>query len=129
MLVVVKMHHTKKKLFEIKGKIPNRLINYLKREYGSDLLLDGEDESLIDPFDTDWYKNINAKLTPGKALKHYRENRKLSQNKLAELLEKASGRKLTRQKVSDMENDRRAISKEIARKAAVIFGTSVERFI
>ena len=93
------------------------------------LSLEKGEGSFIDPFTTDWYKNINAELTPGKALKHYRENRELSQNQLAELLEKASGRKLTRQKISDMENDRRSISKEIAKKAAAIFETSIERFI
>lgn len=129
MLAVVKMHRTNKNLFEIKGKIPNRVIDYLRKEYGGDFLIKREKESLVDPFTTDWHKKTMAGLTPGKALKHYRENRQLSQGRLSELLGKASNRKLTRQKISDMENGRRSISKDIAKKLALIFETSVDRFI
>jgi DNA-binding XRE family transcriptional regulator len=123
MLAVVKTPHIK---IHIEGKIPPRLITLLKKEYGKGVRLidDAEtDEELVDVFQTDWYRRTKARLTPGKNLRIYRQNSKMTQTQLGKLIG------LPKQYISNMENDIRSISKNMAIKLASIFKTSVARFI
>ena len=122
MLAVVKKHRTKKTLFEIKGKIPSEVIGYLKKKYGRDIEV--VEEEFVNIFDTKWYKEITTSTTPGEVLKIYRENLGLSQTDLGKKLGK-----FTRQKISDMENGKRNISKEVAKKLSRLFNVPIERFI
>ena len=124
MLAVVKKRRTNKLLFEIKGEIPKKVINYFAHEYGSKFeIIEGDDE-LIDIFDTNWFKKINEATTPGESLRIYRENMGLTQEQL--------GRKLgnfTRQHISDMEKGRRGISKEVAKDLSRLFDVPITRFL
>ena len=123
MLAVVKTPHIR---IHIEGRIPPRLITVLKKEYGKGVRLveDTEtDEELVDVFQTDWYRRTKARLTPGKNLRIYRQNSKMTQAQLRKLIA------LPKQYVSNMENDIRPISKNMAIKLAGIFKTSVARFI
>jgi DNA-binding XRE family transcriptional regulator len=122
MLAVVKTPRIK---IEIKGKISKRLLDVLKEEYGSDVQIipDDEDEK-IDIFETDWYKNVKEKLTPGKNMRIYRQNLSMTQKELGELL---GG--VPRQHISNMERGTRAISKKVALNLSKIFDTSVDKFI
>ena len=110
---------------EIKGKISKRLLDVLKEEYGSDVQIipDDEDEK-IDIFEMDWYKKIKEKLTSGKNMRIYRQNRGMTQKELGELL---GG--VPRQHISNMERGIRAISKKVALNLSKIFNTSVDKFI
>ena len=123
MLAVVKTPHIR---IRIEGKIPSRLITVLKKEYGKGVRLvedaDADDE-LVDVFQTDWYRRTKARLTPGKNLRIYRQNAKMTQPQLGKLIGQP------KQYVSNMENDIRPISKNMAIKLAAIFKTSVARFI
>ena len=99
----------------------------LKKEYGRGVKLVEEaedDDELVDVFKTDWYRRTKAGLTPGKSLRIYRQNAKLTQGELGKRL---GG--LPKQFVSNMENGIRPISKNMALKLASIFKTSVARFI
>ena len=122
MLAVVK---TPRIRIEIKGKISKRLLDVLKEEYGSDVQIipDDEDEK-IDIFEMDWYKKIKEKLTSGKNMRIYRQNRGMTQKELGELL---GG--VPRQHISNMERGIRAISKKVALNLSKIFNTSVDKFI
>jgi DNA-binding XRE family transcriptional regulator len=122
MLAVVKTPRIK---IAIKGKISKRLLDVLKEEYGSDVQIipDDEDEK-IDIFETDWYKNVKEKLTPGKNMRIYRQNLSMTQKELGELL---GG--VPRQHISNMERGTRAISKKVALNLSKIFDTSVDKFI
>ena len=122
MLAVVKTPRIK---IEIKGKISKRLLDVLKEEYGSEVQIipDDEDEK-IDIFETDWYKNVKEKLTPGKNMRIYRQNLGITQKELGELL---GG--VPRQHISNMERGIRAISKKVALNLSKIFNTSVDKFI
>jgi DNA-binding XRE family transcriptional regulator len=123
MLAVVKTPHIK---IRIEGKIPSRLITVLKKEYGKGVrLVDNPetDDELVDVFQTDWYRRTKARLTPGKSLRIYRQNAKMTQPQLGKLIGQP------KQYVSNMENDIRPISKNMAIKLAAIFKTSVARFI
>ena len=122
MLAVVKTPHIK---IEIKGKISKRLLNVLKEEYGSDVqLVPDEEDEKFDIFETDWYKENKEKLTPGKNMRIYRQNRGMTQRDLGDLL---GG--IARQHISNMEKGIRPISKKVALKLSNIFKTSVEKFI
>lgn len=80
-------------------------------------------DELVDPFETDWFKNIKEEITAGGNLRFYRKLNHLSQSELA--------RKLgtSKQAISQMENGKRAISASTARKLASVLGTSLSRFI
>jgi len=124
MLAVVKKPRTKQTLFEVKGEIPSHVLSYLEQSFGQDVEVIEKDQGYINIFETEWFKEIKKQITPGEILRIYRENIGMSQAELA----KKHG-KLTRQKVSDMEHNRRSISKEMARKLSQIFGVPVERFL
>ena len=122
MLAIVKTPYIK---IEIKGKISKRLLNVLKEEYGSDVqLVPDEDDEKIDIFETEWYKDIKEKLTPGKNMRLYRLNRGMTQKDLGDVL---GG--IPRQHISNMEKGIRPISKKVALKLSSIFKVSVEKFI
>lgn len=107
------------------GHISNRLLDALVTEYGEAVRLtrDGDDEP-ENVFQTDWYKQAKAGMTPGTYMKIYRQNRKMTQAQLGALLGN-----LPRQHVSSMENGSRPISKKMALKLSAIFDASVERLI
>ncbi len=122
MLAVVKTPLTR---IRIKGRVPNKLIDLLAEEYGNALQItpDPEDEK-VDVFQTNWYKNLKRRLSPGSYLKVFRQNKNMTQTDLG----KALGG-LPRQHISNMENGIRPISKKTALKLAKLFDVSVEKFI
>ena len=124
MLAVVKKHHTKKKLFEIKGQVPSDVIKFLRKKYGTNMEVLKEEKEFENIFNTKWYKDVKSSLTPGETIKIYRENFRLTQTELGKNL----GR-FTRQKISDMETGKRGISKEVAKKLSTIFNVPIDRFI
>ena len=122
MLAVVKKPRTKKSLFEIKGEIPQQIIDYLKEKYT--VVMKEDEEELINIMETDWYREMKDRRKPGDAVRVYRDNFGYTQAELGKML---GG--LSRQKVSDLENNRRGISKDIALKLAKLFRVPVERFL
>lgn len=99
---------------KMKGDIPERVILFLEEEYGVSLRQTADDgEEVVNALETDWYKRTMAAMTPGKALRIYRENAGLTQ---AALGERMGG--IPRQHISNMENGRRPIGKENAKRLA-----------
>ena len=123
MLAVVKKPHTKQTLFEVKGEIPSSVLTYLEKTFGQDVEVVLEEEYL-NIFETEWYQEMQQQITAGEVLRVYRENLGLTQAELAQKIGK-----LTPQKISDMEHNRRSISKEVARKFSQIFKVPAERFL
>jgi len=125
MLAVVKKRRTNKRLFEIKGEIPENVIDYFQQKYGSNFeIIEENDNELVDIFETDWFKVVSQSTTPGESLRIYRQNKGLTQDEL--------GKKLgnfTKQHISDMEHFRRSISKDVAKKLSKIFNVPIERFL
>ncbi|QTA87309.1 helix-turn-helix domain-containing protein [Desulfonema magnum] len=123
MLAVVKKPRTEETLFRVKGDIPHKVIDYLEKEFGPDFEISDADEEFVDIFETDWYREISAATTPGDVLKIYRENMGLTQAEL--------GRKLgefTSREISDMEDNKSCISKEVAGKLGSFFEVPTSRF-
>jgi DNA-binding XRE family transcriptional regulator len=101
---------------------PRRILQDARRRY-SRYLVEREDKA-VDYFETDLAKKIEASMTPGLWLKHLREAHNLSQ---AELGEKIGGIKPSR--ISDWENNQRAVSKAAAKSLAKLFRVPADRFI
>jgi len=122
MQALVKTPHIK---INIKGQIHPKILNLLKEVYGTNLkLINDDNDELVDVFQTEWYKSINTTMTPGKNMRIYRENRKMTQ----EYLGKELGG-ISRQNISHMERGIRSISKKTAKKLSEIFEVPIDRFI
>ncbi len=119
MLVAVNQPHTKG--FRVEGDIPVSLLEYLKKNFGSDNVT-YEDE-YVNVEDLDWFKEFKENETPGGNLRFYRTRDNLTQSELADKLG------TTRQDVSGMERNCRPISKKRAKELASIFKTSPQSFI
>jgi DNA-binding XRE family transcriptional regulator len=122
MQAVVKTPHIK---IKIQGRISNRLLSVLKEEYGPEVRVISEaDDEKVNVFETDWYKRIKRRMSPGQNLRVYRQNKGMTQIELGKRL---GG--LPRQNISNMEKGLRPISKKMALKLAELFDVSVEKFI
>ena len=121
MQALVKTHRTN---IQIQGDIPSRILDVLRSEYGEKLkIYEGEDE-YIEITETDWYKEIKTKSTPGDAMRIYRENQQLTQTQLGKKLGN-----VPRQIISNMERGKRSISMATAKNLSVIFNVPVSRFL
>ena len=76
---------------------------------------------------TNIYRKIEATLTPGNWLKSLRKANELSQSQLGRRL--GTNKPVRAARVSDWENDFRAISKPIAKRLATLFHVSADHFI
>ena len=123
MQAVVKTPHIE---INIKGEIiPPKLIHLLKEEFGDEVrVIDNDDDALVYAVDTKWYREIKETLTPGNIMRIYRENRMMTQARLGELL---GG--IPRQHVSNMENGKRQISLNTARKLSKLFNIPIGRLL
>ena len=108
----------------MKGDIPAGIIKALKNEYGDLQIIHDKDDEVVNIVDTEWYKSMQPLLTPGKALRVYRENAGLTQEALGV---KIGG--VPRQHISGMETGRRPIGKEMAKRLAMALNTTPLKFI
>ena len=81
------------------------------------------DEEIIDVTAGAWYKKMSRKVTPGKKVRIYRENYDMTQQQLADKAGVVSAAY-----ISDIENGRRMISKNLTAKFSAIFKVSPELF-
>lgn len=80
-------------------------------------------ENMMNVEDMQWYKEEAAKDTPGRALRFYRKLKGMTQPELAEMLG------TTKQFISNLENDRKPISRMMTKKLSKIFNVPASRFI
>ncbi|MCG6878843.1 MAG: helix-turn-helix domain-containing protein [Deltaproteobacteria bacterium] len=119
MQVVVKKPHIR-----VEGDITGNLVEYLRREFNDIEIIRDEDEELVEIRKSDWYRSIRRTISPGENVRIYRELHRLTQKELGERLGN-----LSRQNISNIENNRRPISKAVARKLADMFDVSIEKFL
>ena len=119
MLVVVNQPHINN--FTIQGTISDKDLKFLKNHFGESLTIKYDD--LVDFHDTDWFKEAEPELTPASNLAFYRKLMKMTQAELGEKLG------VSKQVISDMEHERRSISKKTAKELSKIFNVSADRFI
>lgn len=123
MLVAVK-----KPPIEIRGDIPEKFIAMVREFFGEtavSVTADAPgDDDIITPENSTWFKAVEATMTPGKTMRHYREIHALTQEELGKKLGNVE-----RQEISKMETGSRGISKKTAKQLAKIFDVSPARFI
>ena len=125
MLAVARKPRTKMPAFEVRGEIPDELLDFIKNKMKYSVDIDDDDgDEYVNIIESDWYLERKKKRTPGQAVRVYRDNFGFSQAKLGELL---GG--MSRQNVSDMENNRRGISKDVAKRLSNIFNVPADYFI
>ncbi len=118
----VKTPHIK---INMKGEIHPKVLSVLKEVYGKKVkVIKDSDEELVDAFETEWFKNIDATMSPGKNMRIYREIYKMTQEELGS---KLGG--ISKQNISHMERGIRPISKKTAKLLASIFKVPADRFI
>ncbi len=121
MLAVVKTPHIN---VRIEGQVSPRLLRLLKTEYGQKLkLIENDENETVDFFKTDFYKKVKKRMTPGTYVKIYRGNFNMTQEQL--------GLKVGVSKsfICDIEHNRRAISKDMAKKFSKLFKISASHLI
>ena len=110
---------------DIKGEIHPKVLSVLKEVYGKQVkLIKENDEELVDVFETEWFKKMDSKMTPGKNMRIYREIHKMTQDELGN---KLGG--ISKQNISHMERGIRPISKKTAKLLAILFKVPADRFI
>ena len=95
--------------------IPRKLVSFLRLNYGEveivnsgDFAESDSDDAAMRVEDMDWYKEAEAKMTPGHNLRIFRQMRKMTQQGLADKLE------ISKQQISNMETGRSPIGKKMA---------------
>jgi len=109
--------------FRVRANTPSKLLAEVRSRLSNWLLAD-DDEELIDWFSTDLHKEIDARMTPGSWLRQLREAHGLTQKDLGVRLGRVSPAR-----ISDWENDRRAVSKDAAKQLSALFRISSDRFL
>ena len=122
MLAVVKKPHTKIAAFKLIGNVDSETIQYLNSRFGEENI--DLDDEVIDVMESEWFKNISKKITPGAVVRTYRENLGITQQQLAEKVGIGNS-----SYISDVEHGRRTVSKNLAKKFSEIFNVSLEMFI
>lgn len=87
----------------------------------------GQSEAPIEFRKTEIYREIEKTMTPGKWMRTLREVHGLSQSEFGAKV--GAGKPIRASRISDWENDFRAISKPVAKRLAAFFGVSADRFI
>lgn len=119
MLVVEKAHHIEA---NISGAGTDIILNLIKENFPLADIIDNSDEAILWN-ETDLAREIKADKTPGKLLKAYRQRAGLSVVELAD----AAGTKYPN--ISAMENDRRKIGLNMARKLGKALNVDYVKFL
>ena len=118
MLVHAKKPHID---LEIRGE-GTKIIEELIRKNIPDVEISDEDEYVLYK-ETDFFKEMEAKTTPGKNLWVYRDNSGLT---LRQLSEKTG---IAESHISEMENDKRGIGRITAKKLGKALNCDYRRFL
>ena len=121
LLAVAKTSHIN---LRIHGYMSPRFIQALTREYGGSIKWTREsDDEYVTVTAKGLAKDLGIDMSPGAAVRVYRQNFKWTQAQLGEKLEVRASF------ISDLENGRRMVSKQTAKELAKIFKVSVAHFV
>jgi DNA-binding XRE family transcriptional regulator len=107
----------------VQGNIPEKYIKLIKKDYGAAVTITTETNDYVPVTGMDWYKAMKAEETPGDTLRFYRKLHHMTQTELAAKLG------TTKQKISNLENGLKPISRKTAYQLAETFGVAAGRFI
>lgn len=116
MLALVKTHHTTAKV-RISGNGAEQVLEGLKTLFNVEV---EENESATE---SDWYKDVKKNWTPGTEIRTQRQKRGWTQKTLGEKLG------VSKQVVSDLENNHRSVSIKRAKALGEIFKRDYTKFL
>jgi antitoxin component HigA of HigAB toxin-antitoxin module len=128
MLEAVKTRHIKRQKsitghhYVFKKNTPENILTEISLRY-ADYIEQADDEQLLDISTTEWFKNMEKRMTPKDYLRNLREAYGLTQKQLGEEIKSNAAH------ISDYETGQRSISKDVAKKLAKIFNVSPAVFI
>jgi DNA-binding XRE family transcriptional regulator len=127
MQALVKMPHMlengKMVEFKIIGNVPFFYIDLTRRLFPNIKEIADEDEELIEISKSKWFKEMEAKTTPGDSLRAMRTLREMKQTELAKKIG------VNPQQISDMEKGRAPIGKKMAMKIGEALNFSYKLFL
>ncbi len=120
MLAVVnqpRTRNTSPASFRVEGEnIPKFVVMFLESAFPDSVKVEEDDDEAVPVEETDWYREISAKMTPGDTVKAGRSLRGWTQKTLAGKLG------VSVQNVSEMERGVRPVSRKMASKLGEVFG-------
>jgi len=111
--------------FTITGNVPSFYIDLTRRlfpDVKETTKRDG-DEELIEVTKSDWFRETEAKTTPGESLRSLRSMRNMRQGVLAKKIG------VSPQQISDMENGRASIGKKMAMRIGEALNMNYKHFL
>src|SRR5690606_20981792 len=103
---------------------PARILKEVRTRYKNYIVeAKADDDEYVDFFETDFAKEMEAKMTPAIYLSDLRDVHGWTQAHLGDLIGVSAKR------ISDWENGRRAISKDYAKKLGKLFNFPADKFI
>jgi len=107
--------------FTISGNVPVFYLDLTRRLFP--MIEENDDDELIEISESDWFKEMQAKIKPGDALRSLRTMREMKQKELAEKLG------IEPRQISDMESGRAPISKKMAVKLGKALNINYKHFL
>ncbi|MBN1578216.1 MAG: helix-turn-helix transcriptional regulator [Chitinispirillaceae bacterium] len=110
----------------LKKMIAGVRIKYVKDDsdpWIDDPITMADEQDTVDPFSTAWYRNVAKNTTAGDRLNTERFKASMTQNRLSELMG------IPQHHISEMENGKRYIGRNTARKLAKVFKTDYRYFL
>jgi DNA-binding XRE family transcriptional regulator len=129
MQVLVKVPHTLENgrmgEFRITGDVPVFYLDLTRRLFRSvkEIPVKDDGEELIEVSKTDWFREMEAKTTPGDVLRSLRTMREMRQSELATKIGVKS------RQISDMEYGRAPIGKKMAMKLGEALNMNYKHFL
>ncbi|MDR2999908.1 MAG: helix-turn-helix domain-containing protein [Fibromonadaceae bacterium] len=129
MQVLVKVPHTLENgmmgEFRITGNVPVFYLDLTRRLFPSVKEIPTKDnsEELIEASKSDWFREMEAKTTPGDALRSLRTMREMRQSELAAKIG------VKPRQISDMEHGRAPIGKKMAMKLGEALNMNYKHFL
>ena len=124
--VTISGHGTRNVVHELKKSITGLTVRFIPDDVDpwiDEPITTADEQEAINPFSTLWYQKTVKGITPGKRLDAERFKRSLTQTKLSEI----TG--IPQHHISEMENGKRPIGKEMAKKLAKAFKLDYRVFL
>jgi DNA-binding transcriptional regulator YiaG len=107
----------------LRSDTPRELLRDFRKRFSEWIIAEPTDDELIELGSSSLWKNFESRQSPGSWISGFRTSLGWTQKDLGSRLGGVSTAR-----VSDWEHDRRAVSKEYAKKLSVLFGISADKF-
>ena len=124
--VTISGHGTRNVVRELEKSITGLHVRFIPDDIDpwiDEPITKADEQDAVNPFSTLWYQKTVKGITPGKRLDAERFKRSMTQIKLSELSS------IPQHHISEIENGKRPIGKEMAKKLAKVFKVDYRVFL